>query len=82
MTAGTLEEAREALALVRGHPCPPGLAVTTTVGVHPTRCLAITQAPEAEGGSDAYMAQLTQVRCCQCVGLGGWDSGWDRVVPV
>ncbi len=40
----------------------PGRGLVTTVGVHPTRCLAITEASEADGGMDGYLSQLQQVR--------------------
>jgi hypothetical protein len=40
----------------------PGRGLVTTVGVHPTRCLAITEASEADRGMDGYLSQLQQVR--------------------
>lgn len=53
LTAGNLEESRAALALARTHE-----RLSSTVGVHPTRCGEIEAYPE---GSDAYMAALQGV---------------------
>jgi Tat protein secretion system quality control protein TatD with DNase activity len=78
VTAGTLEEATEALALCRA---TPGLY--TTVGVHPTRCRAIAEAPAAGGGPDGYVQRLLAVARegmadGKVVAIGECGLDWDR----
>lgn len=53
VTAGTLEESREALKLAKAHP-----NLYSTVGVHPTRCSEFF----GDGGdSEAHVAALAAV---------------------
>lgn len=63
VTAGTLEESREALTLAKMHP-----NLYSTVGVHPTRCLEFFGGSgdgEGSGGSggdpEAHVAALAAV---------------------
>lgn len=48
VTAGTLEESREALELVKSHP-----NLYSTVGVHPTRCKEFFTASDGQGENSA-----------------------------
>lgn len=52
VTAGTLEESREALALAKSHP-----NLYSTVGVHPTRCSEFFGAD----GPEAHVAALAAI---------------------
>ncbi len=58
VTAGTLEESREALELAKAHP-----NLYSTVGVHPTRCLEFFGGSNGSGGGDpeAHVAALAAV---------------------
>ena len=57
VTAGTLEEAKEAIELVAGSSDVDKGRLFTTVGVHPTRCNAF----EESGDPDKYLADLRAV---------------------
>ena len=57
VTAGTLEESREALKLAKAHP-----NLYSTVGVHPTRCSEFFGGGGGGGGdSEAHVAALAAV---------------------
>lgn len=56
VTAGTLEESREALKLAKAHP-----NLYSTVGVHPTRCSEFFGGGNASGDSEAHVAALAAV---------------------
>lgn len=58
MTAGTLEESREALKLAKAYP-----NLYSTVGVHPTRCSEFFAGAGGDGGGDseAHVAALAAV---------------------
>lgn len=56
VTAGTLEESRGALKLVKAHP-----NLYSTVGVHPTRCSEFFGGAAAGGDSEAHVAALAAV---------------------
>ena len=59
VTAGTLEEAREAMALVREtRDAADAPRLYATCGVHPTRCGAFA---EDADGADAHLEKLTRV---------------------
>ena len=76
VTAGTLAEAREALAFARSDD-----RLFCTVGVHPTRCLAF----EAEGADPAtYLSELVTLAkegkaAGSCVAVGEFGLDYDRL---
>lgn len=56
VTAGTLEESREALALAKSHP-----NLYSTVGVHPTRCSEFFGGDGGGDGPEAHVAALAAI---------------------
>lgn len=56
VTAGTLEESRDALELVKAHS-----NLYCTVGVHPTRCSEFFNKEGAGGDPEAHVAALAAV---------------------
>lgn len=77
VTAGTLEEAKEALALCERDP-----RLFCTVGVHPTRCGAFES--YKGGGAEAYLYELTKVArrgmaLGKCVAIGECGLDYARL---
>jgi len=58
VTAGTLEEAREAIQLVRAYESVFPEMLSTTVGVHPTRC---SEFDAFVHGANSYMEELITI---------------------
>ncbi|CAN0011840.1 unnamed protein product, partial [Sphacelaria rigidula] len=56
VTAGTLEESKQALELVKSH-----ANLYSTVGVHPTRCSEFFGGDKGSGDPEAHVAALAAV---------------------